>query len=62
MGKEMKEYEKELKLAMKRAAWLGICLVLMGFTLVDVAFAEPWFSESNYAYFSGEVDSWDEEF
>lgn len=52
---------KDLKVAIKRAVWLGVCLVLMGFTLINVAFAEPWFSESSYAYFLGDVDSWDEE-
>lgn len=48
---------------MKRASLLGVCLglALMVFALVGVTFAESWFSESNYAYFIGDVDSWDEE-
>lgn len=48
---------------MKRASLLGVCLglALMVFAIVGVTFAESWFSESNYAYFIGDVDSWDEE-
>jgi len=60
------EYGEELfKPAMKRvnAALLGACLVLalVGFVLVSATFAEPWFSESRYGYFIGEIDSWDGE-
>jgi len=58
-------YKKELKLAMerKRAIFLSVYLgfALMGFTLVNVTFAEPWFSESRYGYFIGEINSWDEQ-
>ena len=47
----------------KRAASLGVCLglALIGFALVGATFAEPWFSESKYAYFSGDINSCDEE-
>jgi len=63
MGKAMREYKKELKRAMKReralllTVYLGF--TLMGFTLVSTTFAEPWFSESRYGYFIGEINSWD---
>jgi len=47
----------------ERAVSLGVCLclMLMGFALVGATFAEPWFSESKYAYFLGDINSWDEE-
>lgn len=46
---------------MKRAMLLSVYLALMGFALIGAAFAGTWFSESNYAYFTGDIDSWTEE-
>jgi len=62
----MSKFRKGLfKTANKRksAVSLGVCLclALMGFALVSATFAEPWFSESNYAYFFGKVSSWSPE-
>ncbi|MDH5747048.1 MAG: hypothetical protein OEZ21_08865 [Candidatus Bathyarchaeota archaeon] len=62
MGKHRKEWLKPTA-KREKAVLSGVCLgfVLMGFALFGAAFAEPWFSESRYAYFIGDVDSWDEE-
>ncbi len=62
MGKHIKEWLNPTA-KREKAVLSGVCLsfVLMGFVLFSAAFAEPWFSESRYAYFVGDIDSWDEE-
>lgn len=46
----------------RKVPWASLvtCLVLLiASTLVQTGFAEPLFSSSRYAYFFGDVDSWD---
>jgi hypothetical protein len=46
----------------RKVRWTGllVCLALLtGLTMVRTTRAEPFFSSSRYAYFAGDVDSWD---